>query len=175
MTTAWVFAIASNAAVDGPGTVSAKTEASVPIFCGKYRDRKSSGRQMIFAPFCAASPTFVTAFLRFSSGSVPTVIWMSPIVTMLCSTSLVLYNFCFRRYSDIRINSAGIHWTDSSKEMQGKLVFAIRTPRRDTKNSAGSFTKSNFSGRINKNRLEPGISGTTTYNPWLFFPLHPCL
>src|SRR6202046_263836 len=65
-----------SAAVEGPGMDSAVEKRAWSSRWQKYCARKSSGRQMSFAPASAASRTRATALARFASVEGSQDIWM---------------------------------------------------------------------------------------------------
>src|SRR4026209_1094491 len=75
-------ATSPSAAVDFPGTSSAKSKFLWSSVWQKYCDLKSSGRQTICAPCLAASRINSNARPRFFSGSAPQRIWINPIFVM---------------------------------------------------------------------------------------------
>src|SRR5882724_6396492 len=86
-TTLASFATRASASLDGPGIGSASSKFAWSSVWQKYRERKSSGRQITCAPASAASRTRATARSRFSRGSVEQRIWMRPKVT-LCGAAI---------------------------------------------------------------------------------------
>src|SRR5882724_9865035 len=81
-TTLASFATRASASLDGPGIGSASSKFAWSSVWQKYRERKSSGRQITCAPAFAASRTRATARSRFSRGSLEQRIWMRPKVTL---------------------------------------------------------------------------------------------
>src|SRR5688500_4257612 len=84
--TANSFAIFPRCSVEGPCIGSARLKRSVSSRWQKYCERNISGRQIIFAPFPAASRTNSPALCKLSSTSADIAICTNPIVNL----SLVL-------------------------------------------------------------------------------------
>ena len=82
-------ASAEKRSVEGPGTGSARSNIAGFSSRQKYCERNNSGRQMICAPFPAASRTRHSAFDAFSSGFTAQAIWIRPTRNLACRTFLL--------------------------------------------------------------------------------------
>src|ERR1017187_2708681 len=76
------FASFSKASVVGPGILSASLKFPWSSLWQKYRERKSSCVQMMFAPRRAAFSARATVFPRLAAGSSEQACWRSPSVTL---------------------------------------------------------------------------------------------
>jgi hypothetical protein len=79
-----------SASVLGPGMASASAKFAWSSVWQKYCERKSSCRQMIFAPRPAAVRMPAMARARLSAGSVEQRIWTSPTGTFRRGVSFVM-------------------------------------------------------------------------------------
>src|SRR5271157_2446126 len=81
-TTPCFFASFPKASVVGPGILSASLKFSWSSLWQKYRERKSSCVQIMFAPRRAAFSARASALPVFSAGSSEQACWRSPRVTL---------------------------------------------------------------------------------------------
>src|SRR3990167_5355636 len=122
-TTFKLFANGDRAWVVGPGMVSARSKCLDSSVWQKYRVRKSSGSEMICAPFAAAILIPDTAFLRLSPGFLPQDIWINAIRTVF----LELFDF-MASPSDCFQNSTRPPWPFPLPPFPS-FPFSCRTPR----------------------------------------------